>query len=287
MPPATPSPHSSSATAPTGKTKRTRDGCYTCKKRRIKCDEQKPECLNCIKSKRVCEGYRPKFEFRDGLNNNTKIGKLVNGMVQQQGQQGQPHHHSHSSMHHHHNYYQQNDMPYPQNQSHMPSSADHGKELKFVSCSNLQNIVVEIPDQYQQQQLQHQYQPPPQHAHQHAHYQRLEQQLEQQQHQGYPSHHQQKPRYSQFPPPNYAVQLPPIHVLPYPDSSNSSISGGNGNGSSGHINYHYNSNGHHQQGTPPARLKLPRLTSNKLNPILTPPPSASTSGRGNYQNPPY
>ncbi|KAF5132223.1 hypothetical protein DV495_001530 [Geotrichum candidum] len=162
----------------------------------------------------------------------------------------------------------------------MPSSADHGKELKFVSCSNLQNIVVEIPDQYQQQQLQHQYQPPPQHAHQHAHYQRLEQQLEQQQ-------HQQKPRYSQFPPPNYAVQLPPIHVLPYPDSSNSSISGGSGNGSSGHINYHYNSNGHHQQGTPPARLKLPRLTSNKLNPILTPPPSASTSGRGNYQNSPY
>ena len=77
-------------------------------------DEKDAECLNCIKSKRVCEGYRPKFEFRDGLNNNTKIGKLVNGMVQQQGQQGQPHHHSHSSMHHHHNYYQQNDMPYPQ-----------------------------------------------------------------------------------------------------------------------------------------------------------------------------
>ncbi|KAI6350877.1 hypothetical protein MCOR25_010313 [Pyricularia grisea] len=34
--------------------KRTKTGCLTCRKRRIKCDEQKPTCNNCIKSKRQC-----------------------------------------------------------------------------------------------------------------------------------------------------------------------------------------------------------------------------------------
>ncbi|WBW71648.1 DNA-binding transcription factor, zf-fungal binuclear cluster type Gsf1 [Schizosaccharomyces osmophilus] len=37
--------------------KRTKTGCLTCRKRRIKCDERKPICYNCIKSKRQCEGY--------------------------------------------------------------------------------------------------------------------------------------------------------------------------------------------------------------------------------------
>ncbi|KAK9476482.1 hypothetical protein V1514DRAFT_336738 [Lipomyces japonicus] len=37
--------------------RRTRTGCLTCRKRRIKCDEGKPLCANCIKSRRVCEGY--------------------------------------------------------------------------------------------------------------------------------------------------------------------------------------------------------------------------------------
>ncbi|KAF8242977.1 hypothetical protein K440DRAFT_590254, partial [Wilcoxina mikolae CBS 423.85] len=37
--------------------KRTKTGCLTCRKRRIKCGEERPTCNNCIKSKRVCEGY--------------------------------------------------------------------------------------------------------------------------------------------------------------------------------------------------------------------------------------
>ncbi|KAG7694754.1 hypothetical protein KL951_003931 [Ogataea haglerorum] len=37
--------------------KRTRTGCLTCRRRRIKCDERKPFCFNCEKSKRVCAGY--------------------------------------------------------------------------------------------------------------------------------------------------------------------------------------------------------------------------------------
>jgi hypothetical protein len=39
-------------------TKKTRTGCLTCKQRRVKCDEHKPQCWNCLKSSaRVCEGY--------------------------------------------------------------------------------------------------------------------------------------------------------------------------------------------------------------------------------------
>lgn len=39
-------------------TKKTRTGCLTCKKRRIRCDEHKPQCWNCLKSKeRICQGY--------------------------------------------------------------------------------------------------------------------------------------------------------------------------------------------------------------------------------------
>ena len=39
--------------------KRTKTGCQTCRTRRVKCDEGKPECNNCIKSKRQCEGINP------------------------------------------------------------------------------------------------------------------------------------------------------------------------------------------------------------------------------------
>ncbi|KAF1963629.1 hypothetical protein CC80DRAFT_397724 [Byssothecium circinans] len=42
-------------------------GCGTCKSRRIKCDEKRPICGNCIKSGRECPGYRDEFDlmFRD------------------------------------------------------------------------------------------------------------------------------------------------------------------------------------------------------------------------------
>ncbi|KAF5237772.1 hypothetical protein FANTH_10647 [Fusarium anthophilum] len=43
--------------------KRTRTGCLTCRKRRIKCDEGRPICSNCIKSKRHCEGYNQLISF--------------------------------------------------------------------------------------------------------------------------------------------------------------------------------------------------------------------------------
>ncbi|EEU43445.1 uncharacterized protein NECHADRAFT_95012 [Fusarium vanettenii 77-13-4] len=33
-------------------------GCDTCKKRRKKCDESRPSCQRCLKSRRVCPGYK-------------------------------------------------------------------------------------------------------------------------------------------------------------------------------------------------------------------------------------
>lgn len=35
-----------------------------CRKRRIKCGEQKPVCINCIRGKRKCEGYTPRVLFK-------------------------------------------------------------------------------------------------------------------------------------------------------------------------------------------------------------------------------
>lgn len=34
-----------------------RSGCVTCKKRHVKCDEAKPYCMNCLKTRGHCEGY--------------------------------------------------------------------------------------------------------------------------------------------------------------------------------------------------------------------------------------
>jgi hypothetical protein len=43
--------------------RRTKTGCITCRRRRIKCDEKHPTCLNCDRSKRVCLGYDPLFQI--------------------------------------------------------------------------------------------------------------------------------------------------------------------------------------------------------------------------------
>ena len=44
--------------------KRTKSGCLTCRKRRIKCDEARPICQNCTKSKRHCDGYFQRIPFK-------------------------------------------------------------------------------------------------------------------------------------------------------------------------------------------------------------------------------
>ncbi|EWC46647.1 hypothetical protein DRE_04134 [Drechslerella stenobrocha 248] len=45
---------------------RSKTGCLTCRKRKKKCDEGKPECNNCGKNGILCEGYNPKIPWKSG-----------------------------------------------------------------------------------------------------------------------------------------------------------------------------------------------------------------------------
>ncbi|CAK4035029.1 hypothetical protein BAUCODRAFT_70890 [Lecanosticta acicola] len=45
---------------------RSKTGCGTCRRRKKKCDETKPVCLNCEKNNVVCDGYEPKQPWRSG-----------------------------------------------------------------------------------------------------------------------------------------------------------------------------------------------------------------------------
>ncbi|KAF2189789.1 hypothetical protein K469DRAFT_561613, partial [Zopfia rhizophila CBS 207.26] len=40
-----------------------RTGCHTCKARRVKCDEQQPNCQKCLNTGRKCEGYKNNREW--------------------------------------------------------------------------------------------------------------------------------------------------------------------------------------------------------------------------------
>ncbi|CAN6624310.1 hypothetical protein TRVA0_009S03136 [Trichomonascus vanleenenianus] len=53
----------SSAPTPNKRTK-SRTGCVTCKKRRLKCDETKPTCLKCAQRNVICGGYVKSFKWR-------------------------------------------------------------------------------------------------------------------------------------------------------------------------------------------------------------------------------
>ncbi|KUJ15368.1 uncharacterized protein LY89DRAFT_588204 [Mollisia scopiformis] len=62
----------------TGKPSR---GCYMCRARRIKCDEGKPSCMRCQKSKRVCPGYRDAFELKlrdESKSTKKKLNRRIN-----------------------------------------------------------------------------------------------------------------------------------------------------------------------------------------------------------------
>lgn len=43
---------------------KSRNGCVTCKLKRLKCDEQKPSCLNCRKKNIDCGGYATRYKWR-------------------------------------------------------------------------------------------------------------------------------------------------------------------------------------------------------------------------------
>ncbi|KAG5762973.1 hypothetical protein H9Q72_008938 [Fusarium xylarioides] len=56
--------------------KQSKFGCFTCKARRIKCDEGKPACQRCLISKRECQGY-PRGAYPDLDNAETTTLSLV------------------------------------------------------------------------------------------------------------------------------------------------------------------------------------------------------------------
>lgn len=43
---------------------KSRNGCNTCKRKRLKCDEKKPSCNNCLKKNIVCGGYATRYKWR-------------------------------------------------------------------------------------------------------------------------------------------------------------------------------------------------------------------------------
>ncbi|KAL2128204.1 hypothetical protein VTI74DRAFT_9528 [Chaetomium olivicolor] len=64
VPPQAPIANSSDDAAQKPKRARTskpkvKTGCTNCKQRRIKCDEKRPACANCIRAKKICSGYPP------------------------------------------------------------------------------------------------------------------------------------------------------------------------------------------------------------------------------------
>ncbi|KAL6696345.1 hypothetical protein J3F84DRAFT_330904 [Trichoderma pleuroticola] len=62
--------------------RRTKTGCLTCRKRRIKCDETHPTCNNCRKSKRECLGYDPIFRQQPGTPTSSSAQPVSNSLSQ-------------------------------------------------------------------------------------------------------------------------------------------------------------------------------------------------------------
>lgn len=57
------------------KNTKSRNGCLTCKKKRLKCDETKPACLKCIKKNIECGGYATRFKWRSFNDNSESDSK--------------------------------------------------------------------------------------------------------------------------------------------------------------------------------------------------------------------
>ncbi|KAH8717025.1 fungal-specific transcription factor domain-containing protein [Phaeosphaeriaceae sp. PMI808] len=67
-PPTSPAKHAPKTAQTTGVTKRkqskSRNGCITCKNKRLKCDETKPTCQQCARRAVICGGYKKDFKWR-------------------------------------------------------------------------------------------------------------------------------------------------------------------------------------------------------------------------------
>ncbi|KAM6483413.1 hypothetical protein HDV62DRAFT_358504 [Trichoderma sp. SZMC 28011] len=61
--------HIDSTTNPHPKKGRSKNGCYTCRIKKVKCDEARPRCKRCIRLRRLCDygDYEPKIKHNDLL----------------------------------------------------------------------------------------------------------------------------------------------------------------------------------------------------------------------------
>lgn len=61
--------HIDSTTSPHPKKGRSKNGCYTCRIKKVKCDEARPRCKRCIRLRRLCDygDYEPKIKHNDLL----------------------------------------------------------------------------------------------------------------------------------------------------------------------------------------------------------------------------
>jgi hypothetical protein len=68
------------------KNQKSRNGCLTCKKKRVKCDESKPACHNCIKRGIDCGGYSTTFKWKsfEETSVSQKVKRLSSNVVKKQ-----------------------------------------------------------------------------------------------------------------------------------------------------------------------------------------------------------
>ncbi|KAH8687114.1 hypothetical protein BGZ60DRAFT_392851 [Tricladium varicosporioides] len=60
---------------PRAKRPKVRTGCFTCKVRRVKCDETRPQCLRCVRFGADCDGYPPHTRQNVTLNSRILLPK--------------------------------------------------------------------------------------------------------------------------------------------------------------------------------------------------------------------
>ncbi|KAL8666240.1 MAG: hypothetical protein Q9168_007521 [Polycauliona sp. 1 TL-2023] len=59
------------------KHRRTRSGCYTCRQRRVKCDEARPHCARCQKGSRTCTYPEPRPKTKAGSSSRPDAAKTI------------------------------------------------------------------------------------------------------------------------------------------------------------------------------------------------------------------
>ncbi|KAJ5110060.1 hypothetical protein N7532_002705 [Penicillium argentinense] len=69
------SPQKAKQTAQKPKQTKSRNGCITCKAKRLKCDETKPSCHQCQRRKVTCGGYKKDFKWRPFEETNLAVGR--------------------------------------------------------------------------------------------------------------------------------------------------------------------------------------------------------------------